>query len=61
MNDNGQRCWKESLHILSERMKLASILTTERMQDTVVGLQTCFSGPNRMNKVDGMQTAGNSL
>lgn len=39
-------------YFVSESMKLASILTTKRMQDMVVGLQNCFSGPSRVNKVD---------
>lgn len=48
-------------YFVSERMKLASILTAKRMQDTVVGLQNLFSGPSKMNKVVCMQTTGNSL
>lgn len=41
-NGNGQSCWKESMHILSGRMKLANILTAKRTQDIVVGLPKCF-------------------
>lgn len=48
-------------YFVSERMNLASILTSKRMQDTVFGLQNWFSGPSRVNKVSCMQTAGKSF
>jgi len=52
---------RQLAYFMLKRMKLASIFTTKRMQDTVVGLQNCFSGPSRVNEIDCMQTAGNSL
>lgn len=39
------------MHILSERMKLANILTAKGIQDRVLGLQKCFSGLSHVNKV----------
>lgn len=48
---NAQSCWKARVHILSERTKLANILTAKGTQDTVAGLQKCFSGLSHVNKV----------
>lgn len=60
-NGNAQSCWKESLHILSERMKLANILTAKGTRDRVVGLQKCFFWAKSCEQSCFLQTAGSSL
>lgn len=46
---------------VSERMKLASMLTAERMQYMVADLQNYFPGLSSMSKVDCLQTVGKKI